>query len=744
MATKEEDLTLESCLNAATNPAIREEDWEAISKFVDQVNKELEGPQYAVRLLAHKIQSPIERESLYALTTLESCVKNCGKRFHQEVGKFRFLNEIIKVISPKYLGSKTTEKVKKKCIELMYCWHKGLPHEPKVAEAYQMLKQQGIVKEDPVYMDKESLDLPKPVPEEDRRATFEDEEKAKTLAKLLKSKNPEDLQAANRLIKNMVKQDTERMEKVSRRINELETIHANSKLLNEMVNHYNPQSTTESEKEMMKELYDSLEKLRPKLFRLASETEESDTDGLNTILKANDEVALTMSQYKKVVEGITQNGQTENSRGDSSLVDLNLDQFQPAPSTHSNNQPSSTASSFLDDEMLSLGLKSPPATPGTQTNSTDADSLLSDLDEIFAPSASSTSQQAAVFPPNAFAMNQPVSAMTNMVAAPVASSSMGFSHPAGHIGLNQGQPTMSLNQGQPVMGLNQGQPTMGFSQPSLQPVASGVVGSMPQKQPQMPATQGSVFDTKPMQKVSESQGKALDDLNALGQSLMQQNLTKNTANYSFNQTQKPGKIPLNQLASGQMAQTTPIPSQILQTTPVPSQPTVAMATHPPPVAMVSGSGDTTLLGSSPATPKTTEVKPLTDVFVALESIQPGSAPPVSAYDKNGLKVLIHVAKDRPREDVIVMVISVLSTNTSPVKAFIFQAAVPKVMKVKLQPPSATDLPAFNPILPPSAITQVMLIANPQKEKIRLKFKISYSINNETHTDVGDIDSFTVQ
>lgn len=36
------------------------------------------------------------------------------------------------------------------------------------------------------------------------------------------------------------------------------------------------------------------------------------------------------------------------------------------------------------------------------------------------------------------------------------------------------------------------------------------------------------------------------------------------------------------------------------------------------------------------------------------------------------------------------------------------------MKVKLQPPSATDLPAFNPILPPAAITQVMLLANPNK------------------------------
>jgi len=39
------------------------------------------------------------------------------------------------------------------------------------------------------------------------------------------------------------------------------------------------------------------------------------------------------------------------------------------------------------------------------------------------------------------------------------------------------------------------------------------------------------------------------------------------------------------------------------------------------------------------------------------------------------------------------------------------------MKVKLQPPSATDLPAFNPILPPSAITQVLLLANPQKVNI---------------------------
>ena len=40
-------------------------------------------------------------KQLCIFQVLEACVKNCGKRFHQEIGKFRFLNEIIKVVSPK-------------------------------------------------------------------------------------------------------------------------------------------------------------------------------------------------------------------------------------------------------------------------------------------------------------------------------------------------------------------------------------------------------------------------------------------------------------------------------------------------------------------------------------------------------------------------------------------------------------------------------------------------------------------
>lgn len=54
--------------------------------------------------------------------------------------------------------------------------------------------------------------------------------------------------------------------------------------------------------------------------------------------------------------------------------------------------------------------------------------------------------------------------------------------------------------------------------------------------------------------------------------------------------------------------------------------------------------------------------------------------PVTAYDKNGVRVLLHFATDFPpgRPDVLVMVASMLNTATQPVKNIVLQAAVPRV------------------------------------------------------------------
>ncbi|KAK7501469.1 hypothetical protein BaRGS_00007273, partial [Batillaria attramentaria] len=619
---EDQNVTLELLLNKATNPALREEDWEAIVSFTDQVNKELEGPQIAVRLLAHKIQSPTERESLHALACLEACVKNCGRTFHQEIGKFRFLNEIIKVVSPKYLGNKMTEKVKKRCVELMYSWYRGLPHEGKVGEAYKMLKSQGIVKEDPTYMDKTFDPFPPPKP---RRAEFEDEEKAKTLSRLLKSKNPDDLQAANRLIKNMVKEDAEKSEKRSRRINELEAITNQVKLLIEMVTHYT-QTSSRSDIDVMKELYESLEKQRPKLFRLASETEEHETDAINDILKVNDSVTRAMSMYMQRVQGVAdENGVADSGPKDSSLLDLGFDS-SPAHQPQSKAEPASGATALLQSEFQNLGLGDAQPLGGIFSSQTMA-----------APGAGGMPTQPGM---------------------------MGGMRPPG---IGQTMPAFSMHQPTPFSSQQQQLSSLAFTQTS-------VFGGPRQQLQQLrlpPQLQPQVLGPWLIWTLSASRCWRKTERKTLYLHLLVSNANTNNI----------GQAAPSSAASNDDNMFTDMVS----------------APAPPPPA------------------PTQELLPLTDVFVPLEDIKPAEdVSPVTAYDKNGLKSMIHFSTNRPRPDVLVMVLSTLSTNSKPVKNFMFQAAVPKIMKVKLQPPSATDLPAYNPILPPAAITQVLLIANPRK------------------------------
>lgn len=248
-------------------------------------------------------------------------MKSCGKRFHDEVGKFRFLNELIKVVSPKYLGSRTSEKVKSKILELLYSWTVCLPEEVKIAEAYQMLKKQGIVKSDPKLPEDAIFPLPPPRP---KNVIFEDEEKSKMLARLLKSSHPEDLRAANKLIKEMVQEDQKRMEKISKRVNAIEEVNNNVKLLTEMVMSHSQGAASSSSEDLMKELYQRCERMRPTLFRLASDTEDND-EALAEILQANDNLTQVINLYKQLVRGEEVNGDATASSipgSTSALLDL--------------------------------------------------------------------------------------------------------------------------------------------------------------------------------------------------------------------------------------------------------------------------------------------------------------------------------------------------------------------------------------------------------------------------------------
>uniref|UniRef100_A0A8D3BY36 Golgi-associated, gamma adaptin ear containing, ARF binding protein 1 n=1 Tax=Scophthalmus maximus TaxID=52904 RepID=A0A8D3BY36_SCOMX len=495
----------------ATNPLNKENDWDGIKGFCDQLNNEPEGPQLATRLLAHKVQSPQEWEAMQALMVLETCMKSCGKRFHTEVGKFRFLNELIKVVSPKYLGTRAPEAVKKKVLEMMYSWTVKLPEETKIADAYQMLKKQGIVKQDPVLLDDKPLPPPPPRAKSD---IFEDEEKSK---------------------------DQKRVEKVSKRVIAIQEVKESVSLLSQLLEGYSKESCSPSNQELIKDLYQRCEKMRPTLFRLASDTEDSD-EALADILQANDSLTQVINLYRQLVKGeeVTKDGLTAPSQPGRCSLDMYV-LCHVACTRRDKIQPPSRVT--LRDLQTRSSTGSRPAPPANAASS---------------------------------------------VAAPAPGC------------------TSSL--------------------------------SVPPEQPD---------------------------------ALLLSNLGLTAAGDLYDSIS------------------------------------------------------------------------LSDVTVPLESIKPSSLLPVTVFDKHSLRVFFTFARDCPlsRPDVLVVIISMLSSAPIPVTNIRFQAAVPKVMKVKLQPPSSTELPAFNPILPPAAITQILLLANPHKEKVRLRFKLTFNLGDKSHDESGDVDQF---
>ncbi|NWV51132.1 GGA3 protein, partial [Daphoenositta chrysoptera] len=703
----------------ATNPSNRQEDWEYIIGFCDQINKELEGPQIAVRLLAHKIQSPQEWEAVQALTVLEACMKNCGRRFHNEVGKFRFLNELIKVVSPKYLGDRVSEKVKSKVIELLYSWTVALPEESKIKDAYYMLKRQGIVMFDPVIPADRTL-IPSPPPRP-KNPVFDDEEKSKLLAKLLKSKNPDDLQEANKLIKSMVKEDEARIQKVTKRMHTLEEVNNNVKLLNEMLVHYSKEDSSEADRELMKELYERCETKRRTLFKLASETEDNDSS-LGDILQASDNLSRVINSYKKIIEGQVINGEVDlpgmsvvegsNSTNNlNTLIDLaGLDvtstppppmppsSLTPAPSTAPGSaeipilppppqtlaplrssssgqvetapaqQGSTTNSlSLLDEELLCLGLNDPAPAAGKETSENNQWSMFEneqlDLD-FFNP---------------------------KMVTVAC--------NPAGNSLLHHTSQTTCGTSATLPSAFPASQTAPNIPAPNSAPFVFPAVPAAPAGPPKtIPAAPGYFSSS-----VGSNMSHKMD---ALGQLLEE----AKGGLISF-LTQRSDPNPTTTLSFCTAGSGSPLfqPASLQQQ------------------------------GSPMKAPEIS----LANVHVPLESIKPSSALPVTAYDKNGFRILLHFARECPpgRSDVLVVVVSMLNTAPLPVRNIVLQAAVPKSMKVKLQPPSGTELSPFNPIQPPAAITQVMLLANPAKEKVRLRYRLTFTLGDQPSTEVGEVDQF---
>uniref|UniRef100_A0A1A8DFQ7 Golgi-associated, gamma adaptin ear containing, ARF binding protein 2 n=1 Tax=Nothobranchius kadleci TaxID=1051664 RepID=A0A1A8DFQ7_NOTKA len=597
--------TFESWLNKATDPNNEEDRWDCIQGFYQLVNQEADGPHVALRLLAHKIQSPQEKEALQALTVLEACMNNCGKRFHSEAAKFRFLNELIKVLTPKYFGAWSPQKVKDRVTEVFYGWTLWLKEEPKIQEAYNMLKKQGIVKKDPTLPDTVVM---APPPQRTTESVFDQDDKAKMLARLLKSGRPEDLETANRLIKSTIKEEQEKAEKVSKRESTLMEVESSTKQLRELLYQHIDTETSFQPSDDVKALYECCDQLRPRLFRLASDSMDDDA-ALAQILAANDELTLVLNAYKDLMAG----GKCNRGRTRSKSEEV----------TNKSTSPTSPR------EIKSYHLIDLSALDSPQTHR-KADS------------------------PPVFESSSPFSSHSESNCSSEAEKNLGFKDLVSK--QTQQNPKSYYEE---LMQINQNCQMTNFEQNGERNVllrSRGCGGSNTTNNGSLPH----------LQQVTESGSPTT--------------------------TQKP----LNRV-----------------------------------------SGSPLKLEESSSSLQT-----LKDIFVPLETIRFCQMEPVTVYNQVGIHVSLHFARDRPsgHPEVAVVVMSAVNTSALHVEDFVFQVAASKGMLVKLQPVSRTHLPPYNPLLPPSSVSQVILLANPQGCKVRLRYKLTLTHGGQRLSETGEIDS----
>ncbi|KAK0097803.1 hypothetical protein PV326_013644 [Microctonus aethiopoides] len=658
--------SLEALIQRATNPQNQKLDTAAIDAFCVILSKETDGVQIASKLIATHIQSTNEKESLQALILLDSCMKRCGRNFHAEVGKFRFLNEMIKLVSPKYLGSTTPSAVREKVLELLHTWTEDYPREVKINEAYQMLKKQGVVKNDSSsQMDNKNY-LTRT--QKTKSALFEDEETAKLLQELLQSKDPFELQLANRLIKSMVKDDEKRVQQTSQRNMELESAHNNIKLLSEMLDSYNSSQTNSEDVELIKELYQTCERFKPTLLRLADETQDSE-EILGQVLNVNDELSHVFEKYSLKLnssETLSKSSNANNVDDISSLLDFSY--------------PTETASS-VDDNLLKDHRQN------TDSKSTDPpQSDMEILNDIF-------------------------SSIGNTVEPPVTFDS------------NLLLPNVEV----------------------MQPI--------------QPITSKSSVQTSTLPIKVNTKAKALEDLNEIGKSLLQQSLSSGpTKNSLYNSTIKETKS-LNEVSS--LLPEHPIApinsnttynfteefmSENLEQTGRGNEENRRAINDFMTMLKIEEDNEEnihnkTIINNETPNCIDTEIKPLSDIHVTLEDIKPSSRSPITVInDKNSISLILNFADGSPRPDISVIVVTTMSKNSKALTNYLFQAVIPKTCKCRLQQPSGTELPAQNLFLPPAAITQIMLIANPNNVPVSLKFMLSYTMDGETFTEMGEVEN----
>ncbi|XP_035743435.1 TOM1-like protein 2 isoform X3 [Vespa mandarinia] len=135
-------------IEQATDGGLPSENWALNIEICDIINETEDGPRDAIKAIKRRLNQAAGKNYtivMYTLTVLETCVKNCGKRFHALACSREFVQELVKLIGPK---NEPPTAVQEKILNLVQTWADTFCHQPHtqgVVQVYQELKAKGIL-----------------------------------------------------------------------------------------------------------------------------------------------------------------------------------------------------------------------------------------------------------------------------------------------------------------------------------------------------------------------------------------------------------------------------------------------------------------------------------------------------------------------------------------------------------------------------------------------------------------------
>ncbi|XP_061611458.1 TOM1-like protein 2 isoform X2 [Phyllopteryx taeniolatus] len=372
------------CIERATDGSLPSEDWTLNMEICDIINETEDGPKDAIRAVKKRLNGNRNyREVMLALTVLETCVKNCGHRFHALVTSRDFVDGVlVKIISPK---NNPPNIVQDKVLALIQAWADAFRSSPDltgVVQIYEELKRKGI--EFPL----SDLETLSPIHTPQRTASAPEGDS--TLHKYTTPSQPAPHAVPTAFTTPQVAniQPTGAInptpEQICRLRSELDVVRGNTKVMSEMLTEMVPAQEDTSDYELLQELNRTCRAMQQRIVELIScVSNEAVTEELLHVNDDLNNIFLRYERYERFRSGRS-TAQSVNNGVLSEATADNLIDLGPASPAVVSNMPNAAPTSLPPSITATTGRPSSPATLASRLAGLDvgADSVSSTLSSL--------------------------------------------------------------------------------------------------------------------------------------------------------------------------------------------------------------------------------------------------------------------------------------------------------------------------------------------------------------------------